>query len=78
MNALLIKIGESGLPIVIAAIIAFFGAMISTIIALSIARRNTYLKAVTAERSKWIDKLRNNISEFASYLCLCSLQILYV
>jgi hypothetical protein len=66
MNALLIKIGESGLPIVIAAIIAFFGAMISAIIALSIARRNTYLTTVTAERSKWIDKIRNNISKFAA------------
>jgi len=40
--------------------------MVSAIIALSIARRNTYLTTVTAERSKWIDKLRNNISEFAA------------
>lgn len=66
MDALLTKIGESGLPIVIAAIIAFLAATVSAIFALSIARRNTYLTTVTTERSKWIDKLRTNISEFAA------------
>jgi hypothetical protein len=61
-------ITETGGPIIIAALIALFGALISAIIALSISRRASYLSSVTAERSKWIDKLRANISELAG-LC---------
>jgi hypothetical protein len=65
MNAILTKLGESSSPVVFAAVVALFGAIVSAIIALLISRRTTYLTAVTAERSKWIDKLRNNIAELA-------------
>ena len=69
MTTSFLKISDAGWPIIIAAAIALFGALISAIIALSISRRATYLTSVTAERSKWIDKLRANISELAG---LCS------
>jgi hypothetical protein len=48
---------------VLSAIIAVFGVAISVSVSALISRRTNYLNAVTVERSKWIDKLRNNISE---------------
>jgi len=69
MNALFARISGTGWPIIIAALIALFGALTSAIIALSISRRSAYLTSVTAERSKWIDKLRINIAELSG---LCS------
>jgi hypothetical protein len=47
----------------IVACIALAGVIMTGIVSLLVARRSTYLNAVTAERSKWIDKLRNNIAE---------------
>jgi hypothetical protein len=49
-------------PGVIAAIIALIGVLISAAISTSISRRASYITAVTTERSKWIDKLRENIA----------------
>jgi len=50
-----------------AAMIAFLGAVISVFvsafISLLVSRRSAYINAVTAERSKWIDKLRENIAD---------------
>jgi len=56
-------------PAIIAAIIAFFGVALSALISLIISRRSSFIMAVTAERSKGIDKLRENIAEL---LGLCS------
>ena len=53
-------------PAIIAAIIAFFGVVLSALISLAISRRSSFIMAVTAERSKWIDKLRENIAELLS------------
>jgi hypothetical protein len=50
-------------PTVAAAIIALIGVIISVIISITISRRSSYITAVTTERSKWIDKLRENIAE---------------
>jgi len=54
-------------PGVGAAVIAFIGVIISiiisAIISLVVSRRSSYIIAVTAERSKWIDKLRENIAD---------------
>ncbi len=47
---------------IIVAIIALVGVIISASISLFVSRRSNYLNAVTAERSKWIDKLRVNVS----------------
>ena len=54
-----------------AAIVALFGVVISLVVSRSIANKAAYLSSVTVERSKWIDKLRTNLSEFlgsAAYL----------
>jgi hypothetical protein len=48
------------------ACIALVGVVITGIVSLLVARRSTYLNAVTAERSKWIDKLRTNIVEMVA------------
>ena len=56
-------------PVVVASIIAFVGVIVSAIISTIISRRSSYMTAVTAERSKWIDKLRGNIAEL---LGICS------
>lgn len=50
-------------PAVVAAVIAFIGVVVSGFVAFTVSKRSTYLTTVTAERSKWIDKLRANISE---------------
>jgi hypothetical protein len=63
------NITNAGWPVIIAAVIAFLGVVISATISLSISRRASYLTSVTAERSKWIDKLRNNIADL---LGLCA------
>ncbi len=46
----------------IAAGVSLLVAIMAAAISLTVQTRNNYLQAVTAERSKWIDKLRSNIS----------------
>lgn len=59
-------------PQVDAAFIALIGVVISIIISatvsLIVSRRSSYIMAVTAERSKWIDKLRENIADLLGNL----------
>ncbi len=50
-------------PTLAASFIALIGVIISAIISIIISRRSSFITAVTAERSKWIDKLRENIAE---------------
>jgi hypothetical protein len=47
---------------IIAAIIALGGVVVSSFISKLISGRTLYINAVTVERSKWIDKLRDNIA----------------
>ena len=44
-------------------LIALAGVILSAFISAFVSRRSTYINSVTVERSKWTDKLRNNISE---------------
>lgn len=46
-----------------AAIIALCGVIFSAFSAFLTGRRSVYISSVTAERSKWIDKLRSNLAE---------------
>jgi hypothetical protein len=64
-----VTIPEAGWPVIIASVIAFVGVICSAIISFAVARRANYLTSVTAERSKWLDKLRTNIAELAA-LCV--------
>src|ERR1700730_2791137 len=52
------------------AVIALAGvviaAIISALIAFVTSRKALYVNAVTVERSKWIEKLRNNIATYAA------------
>lgn len=41
-----------------------------------IAGRNVYINSITAERSKWIDKLRNNLAAYNSAITMMSLEVL--
>ena len=59
------------LAVLVAAAIALVGVLFSALVSALVARRGTYIATVTAERSKWIDNLRRNISQAlgtASYL----------
>jgi hypothetical protein len=47
----------------VAATVALIGVVVSGFVAFTVSKRSTYLTTVTAERSKWIDKLRGNIAE---------------
>lgn len=49
--------------IISAAIIAVCGVIFSAFSAFVTGRRSVYISSVTAERSKWIEKLRSNIAE---------------
>lgn len=54
---------------IIGAMIALAGVLVSALISLVVSGRSNYINAVTAERSKWIDKLRINLAEI---LCAAS------
>jgi hypothetical protein len=59
---------DASSPALVAAAIAFVGVLVSTLVSATVSKRATYISTVTAERSKWIDKLRNNISRLISLL----------
>ena len=67
MPALIQALFQGTDPQVVAAMIALIGVVVSivvsAVISLIVARRSSYINAVTAERSKWIDKLRENIAD---------------
>jgi hypothetical protein len=46
-----------------AAFIALCGVIFAAFSAFETGRRSVYISSVTAERSKWVEKLRSNISE---------------
>jgi hypothetical protein len=48
--------------VIISAVIAFAGVIISAVVSKLTSGRSLYINAVTVERSKWIEKLRNNIA----------------
>lgn len=51
---------------VIAAVIALIGAIVGVSASALVSRRSAFINAVTAERSKWIDKLRLNLADYYS------------
>ena len=65
MSNILTMFGNEGSVAIVAASIALLGVILSAFVSSLIARKSNYITAVTNERSKWIDKLRNNLSEFA-------------
>lgn len=54
---------------IVVAFIALCGVLITALVAYTASKRSAYISAVTAERSKWIDKLRGNIADL---LGICS------
>jgi hypothetical protein len=62
-------------PVIAGALIALLGVVLSALISTIISRRNLYLNAVTVERSKWIDKLRQNIADFYGLIFTINYQI---
>lgn len=49
-----------------AALIALAGVMLSAIVSFFMSQRTIYINTVTAERTKWVGKLRENIAEISS------------
>jgi hypothetical protein len=60
---------------IIAAIIALGGVVVSSFISKLISGRTLYINAVTVERSKWIDKLRDNIAKCSGDLRTLSYKV---
>jgi hypothetical protein len=50
---------------VAAALIAFLGVALSALVSLAISRRTGYVSAVTVERARWINSLRENIAAYS-------------
>lgn len=42
------------------------GALVSALVSWFVARRNVYVNAITAERSKWLDKIRQNVADHSA------------
>lgn len=59
----LIKANPGAAATIGAATIAVCGVIFSAFSAFVMGRRSVYISSVTAERSKWIEKLRSNIAE---------------
>ena len=60
--------GVAARATIIAAFLAFVGVILTTLVTLLNARRSLYVNAVTTERSRWINSLRENISAFSGKL----------
>lgn len=58
-----IKANPSAAATISAAVIAVCGVIFSAFSAFVTGRKSVYISSVTAERSKWIDKLRSNIAK---------------
>jgi hypothetical protein len=52
--------------VILSAAIAALGVVVSVVVSALISRRTNYLNVVTAERSKWIEKLRNNLANYSA------------
>ena len=55
--------------------VAILSALIAAMVSYSIAARNVYISTVTAERSKWIDKLRSNLAAYSAAIAHAQLRI---
>jgi len=53
-------------PVTLSATIAVSGVILSALVSALISRRTNYLNVVTAERSKWIEKLRGNLAKYSA------------
>lgn len=65
---------SGGIMTFVVAVIAFIGVLISAVLSSLIARKSAYISSVTVERSKWLDKLRANISDLVAELSQISIQ----
>jgi hypothetical protein len=57
---------KAGLGVLVTSAVALIAAIAGVLTSLLVSRRTTYINAVTVERSKWINELRNNLSKFCS------------
>lgn len=67
--------GIAAIATVSAACIALLGVFLSAIISLLISGRNLFVNTVTIERSKWIEKLRQNIASCSGLLRTLSYKV---
>jgi hypothetical protein len=56
-------IANANITTLIVGLITLSGVILSAFISAFVSRRSLYINSVTVERSKWIEKLRNNIAE---------------
>lgn len=57
-------VNNVGATAIFVAIIAFFGAIGGAIVSSLSSARDIYVNSITSERSKWIEKLRTNITKY--------------
>jgi hypothetical protein len=60
--------GGEGAATILVAVVALAGVLASILVSYVVASRGVYINAITAERNKWIEKLRVNLAAYsASY-----------
>ena len=59
--------GEAALAILVA-LIALVGALAGVVSSYVVSGRSVYINSITAERSKWIDKLRVNLAAYSALM----------
>lgn len=67
--------GAKGAATLAVALIALVGAIAGTITSYIVAGRTVYINSITAERSKWIEKLRVNIATYSGELAATMFRI---
>ncbi len=76
MNAFEFLGGGPAALAILLALIALCGAIGGAVTSYSIAGRAVYVNSITAERSKWIDKLRTNLATYSGLLAELSFKLL--
>lgn len=79
MHDILAKLGEDAFSAkVILALIPLFGVLGGALASWIVASRNVYINSITAERSKWLEKIRSTISEFQAAVTIFNFRSDYV
>ena len=68
--------GGPGTAAILAAVIALVGVIFGALLSYMIAGRNQYVSTITVERTKWIEKLRNNIAKYSTAVSLFTLRLI--
>lgn len=70
--------GAEGAATIVVATIALIGAIAGVITSYIVAGRSVYINSITAERSKWIEKLRVNLAAHSAGLAAVAFRVIVI